>query len=409
MTRSTRRAFVGGLVGTGLRADRPRYGGTLAVAAGFPILALTADPLVFEDGSGRARPGLAREWSAGAGFREWRFDLRGGVPTHDGVALTAEVAAEALGKVLRGYRWSGSGNRIVAASERSSPALPAELAHAAAGIPGTGPFRTETYKPGKLARVTAFEEYWNSRPYLDAVELRFAGAGAAVSEIAPGDIRRETQRGHRIHATPPNDLVALVFDRTHPSARRESIRRGLVAAIDRTPIANVILQKQGEAAGGILPGGVSGYGFLFSRERDLAGARRMLASAGEALPLGYDPAVAILKPIADRIALNAREAGLTIRTVDRAPAAVWLRRVAGLHTDPHLALAHYARGLELAEPAPAESLEELYLRERTLLAGGWVAPLFHVSRVYSVAPEVRNWPGAGLPEWRFEDTWLNRR
>ncbi|MEZ5353482.1 MAG: ABC transporter substrate-binding protein [Bryobacteraceae bacterium] len=396
-----------------LRGERPRYGGSMTVATSIPIAPLTSDPLVFEGfrrGS-QARAALAAAWTHDASFRRWTFTLRGGVTTHEGAPLTAQAAAEALAPMFPDRRWNVEGaSGLVVQSARPMPRLLAELAQPGAAIAGTGPFQTEKYEAGRSATLRAVEAYWGGRPYLDSIELRFGSTARAqaadLSELAPVDIRRQSQRGRRTWISDPLDLVALVFDPQRRLAQSESVRRGLAASVDRAPIANVILQKHGEPTAAIVPNALSGYGFLFNAARDAASARRLLASTAGPLLVACDPVDPVLKPIADRIALNAREAGLVVRVVDRVPADVHLRRVPGEPLDPFLALPHYARALGLPDPPPAASLEELYASERALLEGGWVAPLFHIPVIYGMAERVRNWPSRDLPPWRFEDVWL---
>jgi hypothetical protein len=83
-----------------------------------------------------------------------------------------------------------------------------------------------------------------------------------------------------------------------------------------------------------VPHSLSGYGFLFSTARDLGLARRLLADARPDLTLACDDGDPVLRPIADRFALNAREAGAIVRVGNRLPADILLRRIPGRLTDP---------------------------------------------------------------------------
>ena len=94
--------------------------------------------------------------------------------------------------------------------------------------------------------------------------------------------------------------------------------QALSLAIDRVAIVNFILQKTGEAAGGLLPQWSSGTAFLFpagapsaadldAREGTLEGNR-----GGGALVLGYDSADPLEQSVAERIVVNAKEAGMAI-------------------------------------------------------------------------------------------------
>ena len=77
---------------------------------------------------------------------------------------------------------------------------------------------------------------------------------------------------------------------------------------------NFILQKQGEPAGGLLPQWSSGTAFLFSTAADAVRAPRNSWSQIAGSPkivLGYDSGDALEQTVAERIVVNAREAGIS--------------------------------------------------------------------------------------------------
>src|SRR5208282_3475065 len=82
----------------------------------------------------------------------------------------------------------------------------------------------------------------------------------------------------------------------------QAMGQALSLAIDRVAIVNFILQKTGEPAGGLLPQWSSGTAFLFP-----AGA------PSGALVLGYDSADPLEQSVAERIVVNAKEAGMAVR------------------------------------------------------------------------------------------------
>src|SRR5262249_7612523 len=157
------------------------------------------------------------------------------------------------------------------------------------------------------------------------------------------------------------------------------------------PIAQVLLQRLGEATGSFVPQRVSGYGFLFGAERDLERATQLLKPAPPPLILGYDAAEPSLRLIAERIALNVRDAGVILKPSWTDEPDLLLMRVAATATDPGLALTEYGRGLQMPLTVFGRSREEVLQAERRTLVGGWVTPLFHVPGVYGIRPRVRNW------------------
>jgi ABC-type transport system substrate-binding protein len=201
-------------------------------------------------------------------------------------------------------------------------------------------------------------------------------------------------------------LLALVFGTRIEDAR---LREALALAVDRSAIHTVLLQRQGEISGALLPQWLSGYAFLFPKAADAARARMLLAARPanvRTLSLGVDDAA--WRPIAERIALNARYAGLTVSVVSQsAQADVRLVEVRVGSAAPAVALSVMAASLGLPEPAPSDSPETLFAAERALLEGFRVIPLIHLPDVYGVSPRVKGGPGiTPLGEWHFENLWV---
>ncbi|SPE37079.1 Extracellular solute-binding protein, family 5 [Candidatus Sulfopaludibacter sp. SbA6] len=255
------------------------------------------------------------------------------------------------------------------------------------------------------------------RPFLDAIEIQMARplAGQSIDldlgkadlvEMDANEPRRNAPARSRVWSSSPVRLLALVFGARIEDPR---VREALALAVDRTAIHNVLLQRQGEISGALLPQWLSGYAFLFPAVQDAGRARSLLAGvppAARTLSLAVpDPAY---RRIADRIALNARDAGLLLSAAPLSSIAdLRLIEVRIESSDPARALAALAAALALPEPPKAESPEALYAAERALLEGFRVVPLFHLPDVYGVNPRVKGAPGiTPLGEWRFENLWL---
>jgi hypothetical protein len=118
-----------------------------------------------------------------------------------------------------------------------------------------------------------------------------------------------------------------------------------------------------------------------------------------------DPA---MRPIAERIALNARDAGLAVSAAPQpASADVALVELRIATEDPSKALAQVATALALPAPPHGDSPEQNYAAERALLEGFRVIPLVHLPDVYGVGPRVKGGRGiTPLGERRFENLWL---
>jgi ABC-type transport system substrate-binding protein len=343
-----------------------------------------------------------------------------------------------------------------------------------AGVAGSGPFRVTSWEAGKRAVLAANEEFREGRPVVDAIEI-VMGRGAHerlvdlelsktdLTEVPPQDARRAAEQGVRVSASQPDELLALVFVE-HNAARTpagiasgnaagaaggrasgrptvlangEAIGQALSLAIDRVAIVNFILQKTGEPAGGLLPQWSSGTAFLFPAaaptEADLTHAKELwkqIAPSG-ALVLGYDSADPLEQSVAERIVVNAKEAGMAVRAQAMPGASLEKSRGAALqaaHVDVQLVR------WRMTSPLPAEALrsflariyagpltgveagafpeiaspEDIYKQQRAVLNTYRVVPLVWLPQVYGLSARVRDWKAPGPGEnWPLADVWLD--
>jgi len=419
-------------------ATRPHYGGTLrvemraapaaldaAAADAAPLRSLVFETLVRIDAAAAAdapQPCLAVSWQHDAAAKRWQFNLRPGVKLHDGSPLTAAAVAASLQAALPGMTITAAGDAAIAIhANRPLPDLLLDLAHN--GWLDTGPFRPAAFEPGRRVTFTANEDYWGGRPFLDAIEVQF-GRGlrdqladlelgkADVVEVGPTDLRRASGNSRSVWSSTAVSLVALAFAPDHAGDSR--LREALALSIDRAAMHTVLLQKQGEPTAALLPQWMSGYAFAFPTAPDLPRARALantLPPAARTLTLTYDSSMRAARSLAERVAVNARDAGLTVQVSPQNPRAdVRLVEVRLASLDPMQALAEAAAALGLETPAAAAtSPAAFYESERKLLEGFRAIPLFHLPILYGAASRVRVYgppPITRLGDWRFDDIWL---
>lgn len=419
-------------------ATRPRYGGALTVdlsaiwstldpADGFPesVSPLIAETLVKLNAKGEAEPLLANNWQRDADRKHWRFVLRPKVLFHDGEPLTAASAASSLAPALK-KRYGDVGvtagsSTVVIKSDRPMPDLLTELANPRMAIHrksdkialiGTGPFRVSTWEPGRRLTLAAFEDYWGGRPFLDAVIVNpgAARASADVFDLPVGPGRRIVPDRTRIWSSAPRELVAVLTTNVHPVAQQ-----ALALSIDRGPIVTVLAQRKGEAAHGLLPQWLSGYSFLFVTQPDVARAKAMIGQLRIApLTLSYPANDVFLRAVADRVALNARDAGIVVQPVASGNGNLRLVRLPLESTDAVAELIRLAGLLGVPERASALTAakpETLYETERALLEERRIIPLLYLPDVYGVGPRVRNWDAAqsnGSFRLHLENVWVEQ-
>ena len=432
------------LLGAAPAATRPRYGGTLRVmmqaapttleipTSAAPtdywdsarILTLLTNNLVELDAAARPQPALAVSWQNDMNGKRWQFALRHGVKFHDGSPASGAAIAKILGDIHSGWIVRAAGDSLTIESDSAMPSLLAELAltknaivkRNADGIPiGTGPFRVAEFQPGGHLKLAAVEESWAGRPFVDTIEIdlgRSLRDQAIALELNKVDVIETTPQpapGGMQHGRTSLtvELMALVFS---PNTRAQDarLRDALALAINRKPIQSGLLRGAGDPTATILPNWMTGYAAAFSTQPDLQRARGVLADSRQpVVTLSYDPRDPQGQLIADRIALNAREAGITVQVSLSGPADINLVRIVLPSSDPATSLREAAIELGMGQPLiHGNSIEDVYAAERALLDGHTVIPLFHLPVASAASSRVRHWEPDRTGDWNLADLWL---
>jgi len=439
--------------------------GSVAAAEDQKIAALIYDRLVSLDNYGRFQPALATEWSHDPGLKLWQFELRPGVKFSNGSPLSSSDVAVALHAVLPpALQIIPSENSLTIRSAHPVPDLLEQLAsgrcfifrkNADGAFLGTGPFylaegvptlpseaNPSALKPARL-KFRANEEAWAGRPFVDAVEITFGVPSlrqlldlqvgrADLVEVAPDLVRKARQDNLRVWSSAPATLLALRFDNSQHAASDLRLRQAIDLALDRDTMANVLLQREAQPAAALLPQWLTGYAFLFESPMNLDRAREIRASlpaneagAAEPLRLRVDAPGDLMKLLAERVAVNARQANLAVQVTQHAstsypststspnPGAAGLHLIAwhydSLSPRAELdALANQLYSQDAREAlAPAADPEKLYAAERHLLDRLQLLPLIVLPDYVAIGPTVRNWSPAPWGEWRLADVWLD--
>ncbi|HWS17831.1 MAG TPA: ABC transporter substrate-binding protein [Candidatus Elarobacter sp.] len=455
--------------------SRPRYGGAVRVLLHDKVLSI--DPLsdedhpaardrmaalVFEnltevDAQGRLRPNLAVSWHADQAKRVWQFRLRL-ANFHDGTVLTAADVAASLAKSNPAWKYSAPDRQTIAI-ETPSPvqqmpeilALPryaivkrqSDGANAPILI-GTGSYRLTQWQTGEHAQLTANEDYWGGRPFADTIEFQMGASlrdqlmdrqlgSYAAAELSVDQIRNIEQNNQTVILSRPADLLALVFLQPDSGGRPGKkpvdarVRQALGLAINRAAISNVIFQRRAIPASGLLPQWLTGYEFMFGGATNIDRAKELRADAAafvviNPISLAYDFSDPMAKLAAERIAVDAREAGIVIqpyaeshiyskasRTSINADAV--LLRVPLQSLDPSVALAARADDLGFTQennsailgPTRSEDLLEI---ERKLLESNRVLPVAHVPQVLWLSSMAHNWQQQLNGGWNLDQLWI---
>jgi ABC-type transport system substrate-binding protein len=427
------------------------------------LVSLVFERLLTLDNYGRFTPQLATEWSHDASFRRWQFAIRPDVKFSNATPLTAADAAAALAPLLtEDLKVSASGSSIVFQSSEPRPDLPELLASGRffvfralpdGSLVGTGAFTLDevsrgaksaatdspsaTQPPAQRLRFSANESCWAGRPFLDAIDVTLGVpplralfdlqiGKTDLVELAPDMVRRANQSNTRVWSSWPLTLYALRFDDTRPQSANERLREALSLSLDRATMAGVLLQKQAEPAAALLPQWLSGYAFLFHAGTDVERAKELRVSlpasvAGGASPLRLQTDVSgdLARLLAERVAVNARQTGLSVQPLSKGAA----HEVSGRAAEPpelHLFAWRFSSlspGEELRSLAKAQHVEESkegnpsdpdrrYAWERKILEDRRLMPLVALPDYAGLATTVRDWQPSPWGEWRLAEVWL---
>jgi peptide/nickel transport system substrate-binding protein len=433
-------------------STRPHYGGTLrlfireapasldpgdssapGISALPSISRLIFDTLVTLDARGHAQPALSTTWQADPGNQRWQFNIQPGVTFHDGTPLSSDAVAASLRTVNPNWKVFAAAEAVVVECEAPTPNLPAILALARYGIArrgggklvGTGPFAINRWDAGKKLTLTARDEYWGGRAFVDSIEIEMGknfhdqtialDLGLAdIIEVAPDQAPHAAAEGRHVESSAPAEWMALVFTHDIQSPEEGKFREALALSIDRTAINNVLLQGGGEPTGSFLPNWLTGYAFLFPTTVDLQRARQIRsdARAGPGWTLGFDGSDPLLKVIAARVRLNALDAGLallepvSLPTNSKVP-DLRLVRMPLPSLDARVALSELAAGTGLPSPRfDGDPAYNLYAAESALLQSQRVIPLLHLRTATALGAKLMGWQEDPDGSWRLQNVWL---
>ncbi len=440
-------------------SERPRYGGVLRVemrarvnsmdprgwnpdaadaGAMERLLGLVFERLVRMNDSGQPQPALATTWQHDVNFTHWQFQIRTGVKFHDGTILSNDVVVAAL-QAEDAARWpvSVAGTGVTFEFRSPRPNLLAELATgrsfifraAQDTVVGTGAFRITDWQAQKRLELKPNEDDWAGRPFVDRIEIALGVASqqqvvdlelgkADVIELLPSFARRAAQvLGARVSASAPSELWALVISPRGAGTYDPRFTQALSLAIDRAAIVNVLFQRQGEPAGSLLPQWLSGYAFLFRAEVNVVDAKKIRAEF--ATPplhtLAYDGADPAAVLVAQRIAVNVRDAGINLSVAAESASSnpdLRLVRWRIAAPDAREALTTFISRLNGAQADAAfmamETPEQRYAAERAVLDRGRIIPVAFVPEIYGLGASVKDWMPPKWGGWRLEDLWLEQ-
>lgn len=326
----------------GAAQDTPRRGGTLNVIIQTSIPAsivasteITAgaqytatwpiyDSILRYDANGNTLPGLATVKDIAPDGTSFTLALKQGVKFHDGTDFDAQAVEYHLQNMklasTRFKRITGTqildpntitvnlssfdatlfGNLSIVYGFVNSPTAVQKPASdtdiARVHVAGTGPFKFADFQRDQYLKVQRFDTYWDqSKPYLDAIEMRFStdpvvsrlsfesGQVHAIQGLSPSDAQELKSKGLNVISTPANARV-LVGDSANPSSpfADTRVRQAIDFAIDRQTLADTLGKGISQPVSQIVPPSTAAAfnPNLPGRPFDPDMAKKLLADAG---------------------------------------------------------------------------------------------------------------------------------
>jgi ABC-type transport system substrate-binding protein len=429
--------------------NRPLYGGAAEIGLREPFFEFEPAsqhmspelrnqvlPLVFEsltrmDEHGQAQPLLASKFTRVHSTR-WAFTLRDDAQFSDGTPVEPKVVAEVLTPLLPNAKVRVQDRATVIIDTPASwENLPAILSLPRFAIYkqvensdaiGSGPYSVSSFDRGSRLLLKRNTQYWGSAPYLDSIELRVATNG--TSALAPTrsgfdvlqvplEQARNVNPQSAVRSGMPLDLYALVSSRKNIVDER--LRNALALSIERNSLAAMFGKESAKPAYSYLPQEVSGYAFLFTSAPDTAAARSLVNDSGRKAPvaLAYAANDAVARSIAERVAVNARDAGLTLQPYgDRDPetalngtASMAIIRLSIAGESPAVALYDVADrlGLDVDALMNAGDAAQLLDAERGLVFDRSAFPLIFVPSSTWIGARIRDVSEGAF--WQLESAW----
>jgi len=324
------------------------------------------DPLVVVNRDLTTSPGLALEWKPNSDATEYEVTLRPGVTFHNGKPLTAEDVIYSIS--LMAKPTSAAAPFVSSISLRDLKAINDTTLRIKLGSPdadlaanfayyntwivqsgekdfskpvGTGPFKFESFTPGKQSIFTKNPDYWVSgKPYVDSLKIVGISDNAArLNALPSGQIDAMAclptahAKAHKASGdinvldAPSPQAVMFYMDTTKPPFNDNNVRLAMRLIADRQALIDGALNGYGRLGNDIVGKNLPLYDdSLPQRTQDIEQAKSLLKKAGqENLTVQLDTSEIITGFVeaATLLAEQAKAAGVTIKLKQEPPDAYY--------------------------------------------------------------------------------------
>ncbi|MEM8542061.1 MAG: ABC transporter substrate-binding protein [Pseudomonadota bacterium] len=316
---------------------------------------------------GIPQPDLATSWTANEDGTVWTFSLREGVTFHDGSTFDASDVVYSLERILDPKSDSPAASvisMVVDLEAIDDMTVQLTLDSTFADLPlqlmdprlrivpegsgdtigrtgiGTGPFMLEKFDADGVTTLTAFADYYEGEPKLARMEVfgipdektRLQAFLAGQLDMERGLkplVRRALLRSDNyvVQEIPTGNWSGLVFRTDVPPFNNVKVRKALRMAIDREEMLKLALDGGGIVSCDTPVSPSDQYRADMQCDRDVEGAKKLLAEAGYPDGLQIKLHVAAVDAAWEAMALvfqdHAAAAGIDVKIVNASADGYW--------------------------------------------------------------------------------------
>ncbi|MBE9373965.1 ABC transporter substrate-binding protein [Saccharopolyspora sp. HNM0983] len=157
---------------------------------------------------------------------------------------------------------------------------------------GTGPFRFESFEPGKEFSGTSYEQHWNGAPAIRQLRILSADSDARLNTLQGGQAdfadsitpaAARTLRGNdrvAVNTTPNSGIHYFAMKTDRPPFDNPDVRRALMLLADREEMVKVAFEGEGDVSNDVFGAGFEYYAELPQHGYDPQRAKTLLRRAG---------------------------------------------------------------------------------------------------------------------------------
>ena len=129
---------------------------------------------------------------------------------------------------------------------------------------GSGPFVFEQFRPGEFIEVSAFEDYWEGRPCLDRLIVRFGDQNTMLAALLSGELDAapvpidgaasvESNPDLELHVVDSLSFQYIGTNLRNPILADHAVREAIAMAVNREAMVDGLLQGYGSTLDSIFP------------------------------------------------------------------------------------------------------------------------------------------------------------